>query len=521
MRKFNVTGTCIKSRHYVANTDEKIKKIIDLIDDEYYFTINRPRQYGKTTTLELLHQSLNEEYLVLSLSLENVGKESYIDAKTFIKMLYDKIKDQLEMLSADDLIPLVEQMKDLESFHDLSRFITRFAKESDKETILIIDEVDDGSNNAIFLKFLGVLRSKYLLRTTKRDVTFKSVILAGVHDVKNLRHKVRDGDDAQDNSPWNIAEDFNVDMSLSELEIASLLEDYLTEHPEMQLDIPVIASKIHYFTNGYPFLASYLCKMIDEQFTGVDKWSIHNLEQAVNKLLLIKNSNFDSLIKNLKNHQDLASLVHSILLEGEDIEYSVSGEAMEKGLMYGVLACGADNKFIIHNPIYEMKIYSYLTDEMKTKSKSLLKQRPVAQYLTDNGALDLELMMEKYSAYLKDLHDDHRDSFIEENARLLLSIFIKTIINGVGFMYREPVISDRRRLDVLIVYNQFKYLIELKIWHGDSYYEKAKAQLADYLARENLDVGYMIIHDFRKERHQRFTNEIVTVAGKTLKVYFV
>ena len=52
-------------------------------------------------------------------------------------------------------------------------------------------------------------------------------------------------------------------------------------------------------------------------------------------------------------------------------------------------------------------------------------------------------------------------------------------------------------------------------------YEKAKAQLADYLARENLDVGYMVIHDFCKECHQRFTNETVTVDSETLKIYFV
>jgi len=54
-----------------------------------------------------------------------------------------------------------------------------------------------------------------------------------------------------------------------------------------------------------------------------------------------------------------------------------------------------------------------------------------------------------------------------------------------------------------------------------SNYEKTKAQLADYLARENLDVGYMIIHDFRKERHQRFTSETVEIGDKILKIYFV
>lgn len=48
---------------------------IDRITREYiengqYFTIDRARQYGKTTTLYLLEQKLKDEYLVLSLSFE-------------------------------------------------------------------------------------------------------------------------------------------------------------------------------------------------------------------------------------------------------------------------------------------------------------------------------------------------------------------------------------------------------------------------------------------------------------------
>lgn len=52
-----------------------ISQRLDLIVREYieqgsYFTINRARQYGKTTTLYLLERHLREDYLVLSLSFE-------------------------------------------------------------------------------------------------------------------------------------------------------------------------------------------------------------------------------------------------------------------------------------------------------------------------------------------------------------------------------------------------------------------------------------------------------------------
>ncbi|MFT8344000.1 MAG: AAA family ATPase, partial [Clostridium beijerinckii] len=57
-KKFNITGTCIPDKHYMVDTSNKIEKILKLIDNEEYFIINRPRQYGKTTSLYLLEIKL-------------------------------------------------------------------------------------------------------------------------------------------------------------------------------------------------------------------------------------------------------------------------------------------------------------------------------------------------------------------------------------------------------------------------------------------------------------------------------
>ena len=521
MREFNVTGTCVKRQHYMVDTSKKIDQVVNLIERGKYFTINRPRQYGKTTTLSLLRRRLEVDYTILSISFEQVGKESFVDVSTFVGMFYRVVKRELKRLKEDILLERLEVLVGVKTFEMFDDFLTDFITDSPKEIILMIDECDDGSNNDVFLKFLGVLRKKYLFRTEELDVTFKSVILAGVHDIKSLRYKVRGDGEEQPNSPWNIAENFNVDMSFNEVEIGSLLLDYLSEHPDVKMDVSLIASKIHYFTNGYPFLVSYLCKMIDEEFEGDDKWSVYNLEQVVNELLVTDITNFDILIKNIEIHEDLANLVRLILIEGESIAYSISGPAMKKGLMYGVLVRSKDNKLIIHNPIYEAKIYSYFMDKAKAENFGVLKISSTSKYVNVDGTLDMPSIMESYSRHLKDLYDDNQNRFVENNARLLFSIFMKSIINGTGFMYREPVISDRRRLDVMVTYNHFKYVIELKIWYGEAYYKSACEQLADYLERESLEVGYMLVHDFRKEQHRRFTDETVELNGKVLRVYFV
>ena len=70
-KKFNTAGLCIPALHYMVDTADMLGQIIeDYIEQGEYFTINRARQFGKTTTLELLYHKLKEKYIVLDLSFE-------------------------------------------------------------------------------------------------------------------------------------------------------------------------------------------------------------------------------------------------------------------------------------------------------------------------------------------------------------------------------------------------------------------------------------------------------------------
>ena len=83
MREFNVTGTCIPERHYMVDTTTKLEKIKVMIDRGNYFTINRGRQYGKTTTFFLLKKFLPSEYTVVSISFEGIGDTPFENEKNF------------------------------------------------------------------------------------------------------------------------------------------------------------------------------------------------------------------------------------------------------------------------------------------------------------------------------------------------------------------------------------------------------------------------------------------------------
>ena len=263
MKEFNTTGLCNPKKHYMVDISNKLDDIKKLVKKEKYFVINRPRQYGKTTTLLALENNLKDDYLVISISFEGTDINSFSTPPNFCNLFIELVSESLDYIDEKLGELFVSFSKDINSLTNLSRAISRFIKEINKEVILIIDEVDKSSDNQIFLDFLGMLRNKYLDREKGRGVTFKSVILAGVYDIKNLKLKLRPDEERKYNSPWNIAVPFNVDMSLSEEGIEGMLKEYKNDK-NLNFDTLKAAKFIYFYTSGYPFLVSRICQIIDE-----------------------------------------------------------------------------------------------------------------------------------------------------------------------------------------------------------------------------------------------------------------
>lgn len=58
-------------------------------------------------------------------------------------------------------------------------------------------------------------------------------------------------------------------------------------------------------------------------------------------------------------------------------------------------------------------------------------------------------------------------------------------------------------MDLFITHNQRKYIVETKIWRGDARYQAGKKQLAAYLKLENVQEGYYVVFNHRKEPEPR------------------
>jgi len=522
-KQFNITGACIPRKHYMVDISNKIAAIVKMIAQGDYFVINRPRQYGKTTILQLLNDQLlaSQEYFPIDISFEGIGQEGFENSAIFIEEFFLLLKQALINSNREDLLDLLEIHPLPNRFSKLGLWIAEMVEKIGKKIILLIDEVDKSTNNQLFLDFLGMLRNKYLKREKKGEYTFHSVILAGVHDVKSLKIKLRPETEAKFNSPWNIAADFNVDLSFSTEEICTMLKAY-SKTQDVTLDIPALAYKLFFLTSGYPFLVSLLCKIIDETLLPAKEtriWQEEDVEKALQISLKMDNTNFESLIRNLENNPDLYELVQKLIMDGSEISFNQDNPLILFGKMYGIFK-NEKGSLKIHNRVYEQRIYNYLTSKLEISRPTTFP--PFASnYLDNNGGLDIEKVLGKFQNFMKEHYSEKNRDFIERNGALLFLAFIRPILNGRGFDFKEVQISEERRLDVVITFNNRKYIIELKIWRGESYHQEGLRQLAQYLNMQNQKAGFLLIFDLRKESEQAGKMATFEITGKTILAAWV
>lgn len=496
-KRFNTAGLCIPQYHYMADVGDKVRRIIEeYIDREEYFTMNRARQYGKTTILYLLKKALKDRCIVLSISFE--GKEEYFTSlQNFAEGLnisfYKSLKREHPKLSDIFQSPISHIL----AMEEMGDRITALCEQAGEPVVLMIDEVDKAADYQVFLTFLGMLRERYLGRRVGGDATFNSVILAGVHDIKNLKMKIRPDEGENYNSPWNISAVFDVDMRLSVDEIASMLKDYETD-VQTGMDISCMAKGLYEYTDGYPFLVSCLCKLMDEKELP---WDENGLRTAVKELLKTDNTLFDDVIKNIRNHQGFSELVEQIVIKGAQVAFEIRNPTIWQGVMYGILK-EQDGRTAVSNILFETLIINYFVSVRSTYALSASGYVEQGQYVY-NGMLDMEMVLKRFSAFMRSEYRDEDGKFIENHGRLLFLSFLRPVINGTGHYAVEPQTRKNNRMDIQVFYGNQEIIVELKVWRGERYEQSGYDQLVRYLEARGVKKGYMLSFcDNKKTPHE-------------------
>lgn len=512
MKVFNTTGVCVPEKHYMVNIENRLKRIKILVDNESYFVINRARQYGKTTTLRALAHYLKNEYYVVFMDfqtfsnadfcVENIFASSF--AASFVELFEYNICGKNALLQ--NALDKMEAESENEKFtlRPLFKYLRQICKVADKPIVLLIDEIDSATNNQVFLDFLSQLRAMYLVKD--QQPSFQSVIFAGVYDIKNLKQKIRSDEDHKYNSPWNIAADFNIDMSFSKEEIARMLMEYETDH-NTGMDIEQIAGLIFDYTSGYPFLVSRLCQLMDtfafwnEEITDSGTaWNTAGFHAAVRRILSEKNTLFESLINKLHDYPKLGKLLREILFTGKSFPYNMDESIIDIATMFGFIKNQQGN-VAIANRIFEIRLYNFYLSEDEVKENDIYKAslQDKNQFII-NGYLDMRKVLEKFVEHFQDVFGGRGEKFLEEEGRLYFLLYLRPIINGTGNYYVESQTRSMRRTDVIVDYKGKQYIIELKLWHGEEYNSRGEQQLIGYLEEYHIRTGYLLSFNFNKNK---------------------
>ena len=404
MKSFNTAGACSRDKNYMVNLDSRLNQIKAMVDLGQYFTINRARQYGKTTTLRQLRLLLKDEYAVVSLDFQKLSDGAFSTeddfVRAFARLLLNSNDYGLISLPAtiSDELGLIIGSAACARMDMLFHAFIRWCRESDKPIVLMIDEVDSATNNQVFLDFLAQLRSNYLER---EDVpTFQSVILAGVTDIKNMKRKIRPDEAHKFNSPWNIAADFNVDMSFNTRDIAGMLTEYEADH-HTGMDIDDVAQTIEDYTSGYPFLVSRICQLLDSDDSV--PWNRHGVGEIVRRILIEKNTLFDSLMGKVHDNDKLREILQHILFSGETMTFNAYDIGVSDAQMFGLVR-NNNGTMQISNRIFETLLYNFFLSQEELNSPTYQAATEDKQQFIRNGRLDMEYVLQRYVEVYTDLY---------------------------------------------------------------------------------------------------------------------
>lgn len=96
------------------------------------------------------------------------------------------------------------------------------------------------------------------------------------------------------------------------------------------------------------------------------------------------------------------------------------------------------------------------------------------------------------------MYSEKGQKYYERECRIMFLMYLRPILNGMEFYHIESALTDDRRMDIVVTYNKELFILELKTWKGKRYNETGVEQLLGYMSKKNVDKGYLLTFDFRK-----------------------
>ncbi|MDE0401185.1 MAG: hypothetical protein OXL96_25600, partial [Candidatus Poribacteria bacterium] len=243
------------------------------------------------------------------------------------------------------------------------------------------------------------------------------------------------------------------------------------------------------------------------------------------QLLHERNTNIEHLTTNIRKNPRFESVLMRIMARDEGVDFNMDDDIISELAMYGVIKRARDGMCEILNPIYLYRIIRTFKPTVNGLEHQYLPggtDEEFLNYITPAEQIDMASLLDNFRDFIAragfkilQVPDTPQESVGRHLLLAYLDQFVKII---GGFMYIE-VQTGRGRMDIIIIHNQQKYIIETKIWRGDSRYQAGKKQLAAYLSAEGVTEGYYIVFDHREKPEPR--GEMETIDGLTIRSYVI
>ena len=529
MRRFGTQGRVYPDRHYVVPRTEEIADFITRIKDGRYIVLFAPRQTGKTTFFRLALDTLAAEdptYFPIQLDFQTMRNAA---PAIFYDRLYQMVGMQIESVfqkrggtPSEALKQFLENTTLTDDF-SMMMFFKQLASllDSDshnqvlafKRVVLLIDEFDGIPQDAVS-DFLYTLRLIYLSDELQCP---HSVGIVGVKSISQLNYD-------RSISPFNIQDEFRL-PNFTLKQVQELLSQYTDEVG--QAFAPEVIASIHKQTAGQPVLVNRFAQILTEEMDIPKTETITpiHFSTAHTQLLRGRNINIQHLTTNIRRDPRFESMLMRIMAREEGVDFNLDDEVISELATYGVIREAPDGMCEIVNPIYLYRIMRTFKPAINGLEDDYFSEDAdtcFLDYLTPTGQIDMIPILDNFRDFIARVGfrilqvTNTPQEYIGQH---LLYAYLEQFVRSVGGNIYLEVQTGRGRMDLLLIHNQQKYIVETKIWEGNSRYAAGKKQLASYMELEGTVEGYYVVFDHRHSPEPRVETE--TVDGVTIRSYVI
>jgi type II secretory pathway predicted ATPase ExeA len=494
MREFNTSGPCDPALHYTVMREALMTQGIKKVKKGRYFTLFAPRQAGKTTFFKLLLNELEKDFTTIWISFESLKTVSKAD-------FYQELNHELRRTLSKDDIPTIDGPITFRLFFEKPQ-------NPEKPIVLVIDEFE-GIPDAVLSEVMHTFRQIY---HQKEYYHLHSLCLVGVSTIAELV--------VSQASPFNIVDELQLPY-FTFSEVRSLIQQYMAESEQIFEDKVIKA--IYDNTQGQPGLVCALCAYLVEKLVTNRSQPVL-MEHYFKAQQHFLTERFDKNIINIvQKARSRRAFMLKLLFNDEPLPFSIHDPDIAWLYANGVIDKGNGNTDILV-PFYKKALITAFRPSINGETQYYINSphETINQYLTENGELNVNALLTEYRAYVRrrGFRAFDTDKLKEGAWHYSLDGFLNFFIQCLEGQTFVEVPSGRGRTDILILYQNQRYIIETKRFVNRYYFQLGKGQLAEYLKSEALKEGYYVVFS-KIHTEQDELNSEELIEGKRIYTHII